>query len=145
MKILPEICVEEKKKSPFLHFNTFLAFYVHVRLRTRAMSKTSMTVLPYSIVWFLDLALKNEKWNILSNWYMLWMRGIGGPCSYFCLLKCFICTEFLEASIEFCTWKHVTKSLNPIYLPHKKSCISHKRTGSHVCKQWPGVWNWEIH
>ena len=41
------------------------------------MFKTSMTVLPYGIVRFLDLALKNEKQNILSDSYILWMRGIG--------------------------------------------------------------------
>ena len=46
--------------------------------QTKTMFKTALSVSQESFVWFLYFVLKNKKQNILSPWYILWRRGIGG-------------------------------------------------------------------
>ena len=71
MKILLETGVEVEK-APFSSLPTHVFyFYVHVRLKSRGTFKTSMIVFPYSIVRFLDLAVMNEKRNIVRLVYAM--------------------------------------------------------------------------
>ena len=50
----------------------------HTHQNPTAMFKTAMSVPTYSIVRILFFVLKNKKQKVLSHWYMLWRRGIGG-------------------------------------------------------------------